>query len=666
MKANIEGLVNRLELSPAKAMTPLYEAVSNGIDAIEEHRDGFGNHFIRIRLIASNDLAHQAGDDTLLVDGFDVVDDGIGFNDANLASFQEAHTLSKVQVGGRGIGRFTFLKVFSSVHICSVFRRDDRVLLRKFEFSIQEDLKGADETSEVAEPCGTQVSLRGMDDKYKAGWPTHPEIIAERIIAHFLIRFAARSCPPMTLESPGHAVIDLHELFQSTVQAHIEEFFFEVSGYTFALQAYRHHDGRARHKLSLCANGREVTTGKLCDLLPELPERLLDDQQKPYVLIVLVTGEYLDEHANQERTRIAFQSDEELELEQSLVSRRSLNLGVAEALRPILAKDLKSTNEEKRAQIERFVEQAPEYRALTHSRYKQMIEQRIQPGLSDDKLDEALLHVKRDIEDEVRKEARHVAALFETETFEQYQEKFKEVAEKANEIGKAKLAEYVTHRRTILDLVSSSLRKRRTDEKYPLEKVLHKMIFPMGVASKEVFFEQQNLWVIDERLCYHTLLTSDKKLKSVNGLEDTSGKEPDIFAFFYDTPIGVAEPEALPSGGIVIIEFKRPGLDNYDKDPADQIIQRFREIDECHVKDIDGRPINPANLRYTGYLIADLTSSLHKQVYGRYHKTADNEGYFFPLAAGNGYIEILSYDKLIKDAERRNRVFFDKLGLHKN
>lgn len=666
MQANIKGLVDRLELSQAKAMMPLYEAISNAVDAIEEHQDGFSNHSIRIRLVASNDLAHQAGDGTLVVDGFDVIDDGVGFNDKNLASFQEAHTLSKVKVGGRGVGRFTFLKVFSSVHIRSVFTRDGKALLREFDFSIQDELKGADTTSEVKEGCGTHTSLRGMDDKFRAGWPTQPETIAERIIAHFLIRFAARSCPPMILESPRHAPIDLHALFQSTVLAHIQEQSFEVSGHTFALQAYRHRDGRSRHELNLCANGREVTTSKLRDLLPELPEKLIDEEQTPYTLIVLVTGEYLDDHANQERTRIAFQSDEEPELERTLVSRRALNQGVAGALRPLLMDDLKSTNEEKRAQIEKFVEQAPEYRALTHPRYKEMIEQKIQPGLSDDKLDEALLHVKRAVEDDVRKEAKHVAALFETETFEQYQEKFKEIAEKANEIGKAQLAAYVAHRRTILDLVNNSLKKKRTDDKYPLERVLHKMIFPMGMTSKDIFFEQQNLWVIDERLCYHTLLTSDKKLKSVAGLEDTSGKEPDIFTLFYDTPIGVAEPDNLPGGGVVIIEFKRPGRDDYNKDPADQVIQRFREISEGGVTDVDGRQINPANLRYTGYLIADLTPSLHRQVFGRYHRTADNEGYFSPLAMGNGYIEILSYDKLIKDAARRNRILFDKLGLHKN
>lgn len=666
MRANIKGLVDRLELSQAKAMMPLYEAISNSIDAIEEHRDGFKDHSIRIRLVPSKDLAHQGGDETLIVDGFDVIDDGVGFDERNIASFQEAHTLSKVKLGGRGVGRFTFLKVFSSVHIRSVFKKEGKFLLREFDFNIQDELKGADSTSEVQEYSGTLTSLRGMDEKFRGGWPSSPETIANRIIAHFLIRFAARSCPPMTLESPGHAPINLHDLFQSTVLTHIQEQFFEVSGHTFALQAYRHRDGRSRHELNLCANGREVTASKLRDMLPELPEKLLDSDQEPYTLIVLVTGEYLDDHANQERTRISFQSEDEPDLDKSLVSRQALNQSIASTLRPLLADDLKATNEEKRAQIEKFVEQAPEYRALTHPRYKEVIEQKIQPGLSTEKLDEALLHIKRAIEDDVRKEVRHVAALFETETFEQYQEKFQEIAEKANEIGKAQLAAYIAHRRTILDLVNSSLKKRRTDDKYPLEKVLHKMIFPMGVTSKDIFFEQQNLWVIDERLCYHTLLTSDKKLKSVSGLDETSGKEPDIFAFFYDTPIGVAEPDNLPGGGVVIIEFKRPGRDNYDKDPADQIIQRFREISEGGVEDVDGRQINPASLRYTGYLIADLTPSLHRQVYGRYHRTADNEGYFSPLATGNGYIEILSYDKLIKDAERRNRILFDKLGLHKN
>lgn len=666
MLANIKGLVDRLDLSPTKAMMPLFEAISNSIDAIGDLRQGFANHEIRIRLLSAKDLVQQSGDQAFCFDGFVITDDGIGFNDANLASFQEAHTLSKFKVGGKGVGRFTYLKVFSNVSIRSVFERQSERLIREFDFDIVNELRGGGPGIPTTERVQTVVTMQGLLERYRGGWPSDPLVIAQRVISHFLIRFAARSCPPIFLESPGHAPIDLHKVFQDSVQPHIQERFFSAGGHEFAIQAFRNRDGRSRHDLHLCASGRDVVTTKLRDLLPELPERFLDEEQAPYTLIVLVTGEYLDDHANQERTKIAFQADDEGDLDDTLVSRQALNKGVVDTLRPLLVADLKSTNEEKRAQVERFVQKAPEYRVLTHDRFRELIEQRVQPGLKDEQLDEALLHIRREIEDGMRKEERHVAALIEKESYDQYQERIRRLMEDMNDVGKAKLADYVAHRRTILDLVDHSLKRVQSDSKYPFERVLHKMIFPMGTTSKDVFLEQQNLWLLDERLCFHTLLTSDKKLNKVPGLEKTSGKEPDIFAFFYDTPIGVAEADGISGGGVVIVEFKRPGRDDYDKDPADQIVQRFDEIAQGGVRDIDGRPINPDRLRYTGYLIADLTPTLHRQVRMRYHKMADNEGYFATLPQGNGYIEIVSYDKLVVDAKRRNRVLFEKLGLHKN
>jgi hypothetical protein len=665
MQTDVQGLVETLELSPSKGMMPLFEAISNAIDAIAACEDGLSKHEIRVRLIANDDLVKKAGDESFIVDGFDVTDDGIGFNDEHLASFQKAHTRSKVKLGGKGVGRFTFLKVFRTVAANSIYRKNNQNFRRTMDFSIEKEVVSADDPSPVDDKTGTTLSVRGVGSTYKAGWPQDPVVIAERIIAHYLIRFASRSIPKLILESPGHAAIDLNTLFDQTVQSQIKEVPFKVREHTFSLQAYRHGVGRSRHELHLCANGREVQTNKLRDLLPELPEKFLDADQTPFTLIVLVTGEYLDDHANQERTRIAFQSDEEKDIEETLVSRYALNRGITETLRPLLASDLKSTNDEKRSQIESFIEEAPEYRALTHPRYAKLLEQKIQPGLSSEKLDEALLHVKREIEDDVRKDLRHVAAHFESESSNQYEEQFNALFDKLNELSHAELAKYITHRRTILDLLSGSLKKRRSDERYPLEKVLHKMLFPMGVTSKDIFSTQQNLWVIDERLSYHTLLTSDKKLKSISGLEETSGKEPDICAFFYDTPIGVREQEDT-TGAIVVIEFKRPGRDDYQTDPAQQIIKRFVEIQESKLDDVDGRPINSRGIRFFGYLIADLTPSLKREMRMNYHESIDGEGYFKTLTGGNGYVEIISYDKLLKDAARRNRVLFDKLGLQKH
>jgi hypothetical protein len=294
-----------------------------------------------------------------------------------------------------------------------------------------------------------------------------------------------------------------------------------------------------------------------------------------------------------------------------------------------------------------------------------MLEREVPAGASGAKLDEALLRIRRKVEDQVRDAGQEIAILADRQSFEQYKAKMDDFIARVNDVGKAQLASYVAHRRTILDLLDLSLRKRREDDRYPLEEVLHNMIIPMRTTSRDLFLEQQNLWVIDERLCFHTVLTSDKPLKSVPGLERTSAKEPDIFAFFYDRPVGTQEADDA-GGAVVIVEFKRPGRDDYRADPAQQVIKRFVEIDKGQVESIDGRRINPTGLRYFGYLIADLTESLCDQMEMNYHKSVDGEGYFKTLPGGQGYVEIISYDKLLRDAKRRNRVLFEKLGLHKH
>lgn len=105
---------------------------------------------------------------------------------------------------------------------------------------------------------------------------------------------------------------------------------------------------------------------------------------------------------------------------------------------------------------------------------------------------------------------------------------------------------------------------------------------------------------------------------------------------------------------------------DYNADPAQQIIKRFVEINNGRVDNVDGRRINPKGLRYFGYLIADLTDSLRKQMEMNYHKSVVGEGYFKTLPGGEGYVEIISYDKLMRDAKRPNRVLIEKLGLHKH
>ena len=152
MLTNIRGLVDRLDRRSVSGMMPLFEAVSNAIDAIGERGIGMSLGSIRIRLVQTQDLVQQAGDATLVVGGFDVSDNGIGFGDTQLAFFEEAYTLAKVEVGGKGIGRFTYLKVFSEVSVHSVFERNGNRYLRAFRFSIDREMEGADSVQADGRP----------------------------------------------------------------------------------------------------------------------------------------------------------------------------------------------------------------------------------------------------------------------------------------------------------------------------------------------------------------------------------------------------------------------------------------------------------------------------------------------------------------------------------
>lgn len=370
------------------------------------------------------------------------------------------------------------------------------------------------------------VSLAELDSSYVAAWPRDAHAVAQRVVSHFLIRFAGRSAPEVLLHDSGIAPINLLTLFDETVLPNIQAVDFSVGEHHFHLQVLRQKGSRDAHEISYCARAREVFQVTLKKLLPELPQTFLETDNTHYTLKVLVTGEYLDSHASTIRTEILFNPDsEDLVTDESLITRKELDTEITKTLRTLLVEDLRITNQEKMDGIEHFIAtDAPEYRVLLSNQYREMIEREVPAGVTGDKLDEALLRIKRKIEDQIRAEGSEIKALVDSDSFDHYKAKMNEHITRINDMGKSQLASYVAHRRSILDLLDISLKKSRVDEKYRLEEVLHNMLFPMRQTSKDVFFEQQNLWVIDERLCYHTILTSDKKVNSIAGLENTHGK----------------------------------------------------------------------------------------------------------------------------------------------
>lgn len=79
----------------------------------------------------------------------------------------------------------------------------------------------------------------------------------------------------------------------------------------------------------------------------------------------------------------------------------------------------------------------------------------------------------------------------------------------------------------ILDFTfEKSLQADPDTGKYTLEEIVHQIIYPMRTTSTNIHIEQQNLWIIDERLAYHGFLASDLPLAAADVLVNSSESRP--------------------------------------------------------------------------------------------------------------------------------------------
>ena len=124
---DIKGQLNSMRLSESKALWPLYEAVVNSIQAIEDSENK-ENGKITIQIIREESGQNSLKGEERLerIESFVITDNGSGMNTQNYKSFNTAYSTLKIQKGCKGIGRFLWLKAFKKVNIKSTYFENDR------------------------------------------------------------------------------------------------------------------------------------------------------------------------------------------------------------------------------------------------------------------------------------------------------------------------------------------------------------------------------------------------------------------------------------------------------------------------------------------------------------------------------------------------------------
>jgi len=657
---NIPGRVKNFNLPKNRPLVPLYEAIVNSLHAVEARRKNnpaISNGCIKIKILRTQQELIDAND-VPSVDGFEISDNGIGFTEQNMTSFLESDSAYKASIGGKGVGRFSWLKAFSSVDITSIYFEKGNFRKRNFVFALDSQFIDDSLVETDADECLTVVRLLSYKEDYKREVPKNIEIIAIRIVQHCLVYFLDAKCPKIVIHD-DNSTITLNQLFREKVKTDDNTEVFSVDDVDFNLLNVKIEDKSfPGNRLYLCANNRLVDSKDLETQIVDLDGQLYE--QNGFWYVGVLTSRYLDDHVDMNRLSFTIP-----ESGTDLVGEISIESITSEAKKHIekyLAGYLAPIAEEKNKFIENYVTTvAPQFRHLL--KYMAEDVSKIKPKLSDDKLDDELYSIKRKFDKNSKKEQQKLLKEIDegeisAETYEQY---FRHQFKKISDASGAMLAEYVTHRRVIIEFFVRGLR-RQDDGKFNKESFLHNLIYPMKTTSDDIEYEAHNLWLIDEKLSYCKYIASDVYF-------DNDSKQERTDILMLDNPVAVSESknDGTVFDTIIIFELKRPMRDDYNdgNNPISQLYSYIRKIRSGEAKDKYHRMIHVNDsTKYYLYAVCDITSKLlpYIEQYG-FTRTPDNLGYYDFNKTYNAYFEVLSYDKILNDAKKRNRVLFDKLGI---
>lgn len=114
IQTNLAGRIRNTTLPRSKALLPLFEAIVNSIHSIEEANLPPDKGIIEMEILREpyqgplrfeNGAASRNSDSQGEISGFKITDNGIGFTDENMRSFETLDSEHKVKKGCRGIGR---------------------------------------------------------------------------------------------------------------------------------------------------------------------------------------------------------------------------------------------------------------------------------------------------------------------------------------------------------------------------------------------------------------------------------------------------------------------------------------------------------------------------------------------------------------------------------
>ena len=661
---DLQGRLRNTKVAAQDAFLPVFEAIVNSIHSIQDHfglEDAAEKGCIQVHVhrVQQHQLQGVGRPPVEPVTSFTVVDNGVGFTDPNMKSFETADSTAKIERGGKGIGRLTWLVVFKKAEIESRFRDyEDRLRRMSFTFSPTETgiSDFSDEALESEETIETRVRLVGVRNSYEEPLRKGLEVIAERVFEHCFNYFVVGNCPRVTViehGADGTFELVVNELTQELAISQLEQL--KVGEHDLNLRhvQQRHASGK-KHLGHLLANDRVVSSFPLADVSDLGADPIRGEQGTPLVHHAFVGGPALDSAADATRSSFVLPDGEPIHEASGLLDLKTLREEVGRVVNDQLKEVLEAERKTTLEKIDHHIRtEQPEYARLLEQKRDELA--RIKWTDNSRLMDEALYRVKQDWEFEIRQQRSAVEQkLVESETdVDELAEQLYRVVSETNRASQDDLVRYVLKRRAVLQL----LQKLISRQENALEEHIHRIVFPLKRTNGEVDYEDHNLWLVDDTLSFYEFISSDLPLSKNAAAPSDSLERPDILAF----------KTGDPYQHVSIIEFKKPDRKD-NENPVDQLVRYARRLRDGGSMDVNGVTIPgiSKNIRIDGYAIVTLNQKMQsvlsygpgemKQVEGEWR-------WYGALSNLNMNVEVLDFRAFLSRAQQRNQAFFKALSL---
>ena len=629
-------------MNEENCLLPIYEAVSNGIYSAQAKwgRDVSNNGRVIVEIRTTTFEAT-------------ISDNGVGLNETNFVHFLTPFTGFRLRKGGKGFGRFIAFKVFDDIAYTSRYDAGGEKKLISFQFDIEKDPQIDDSiTAPPALVFETGCVVRYRDPK--ADFKSTIEglegtDIVERTIRYFLPFFLSDEMPDLKISVDG-ASFD--------TRSHFAEFFTPEISETLAIdlgnEAHEFKIDISRvkrerlfkeHMTLLFADGRIIGAGR--KIAGKIGNEYFDapDGGKQ-IYIASVRGDFLDERANTARTEIEATKDE-------------IDAIVDEVAKLILSKEEAFVRRHRVTQskgVAQALLRNPLLRSALHGKpISEYVDNKPMSWKAEDFVSDLALQRLRDQNNWQKEFEEGLKAPIKLIEMRE------KITKHLDEENKDALASYVAHRKSVIELTDAILGFQE-DGKMSPEDMLHDLIHPRYEDSETTKFYQHNLWLLDERLAFFTYCSSDRT--NHGGRRKAGDKVADL-VLFEDCSIFREGDQ----GALVLIEFKKPGRDDYKfgsakTDPIQQVVETAVKIrDEGRIISKSGRTISiESAVRVYAYVVADIEPTLRSVCENHdMQDTWDYKGYYLYHSKKDMFVEVIGYEKMLVDAKKRNAAFIEIL-----